>query len=231
MRTLLKRTVSFFLIPIVRWYLRKERKHAYRGTDVVVWPGVFHPGFFSSTHFLIDYLATCDLRQKTLLELGCGTGLISVWSARHGAVVTAADLSSRAVDNTIVNVKAASLPIRVFHSDLFDSLGRETYDWIVVNPPYYSRAVLSEADLAWNCGENQEYFRKLFQGLSQHVHDKSHVVMILTREGCDLAGIFRLAEEQFFYLEVIKERKALLDGRDYLFRIRRLVSAMAATPG
>ena len=229
MRRLLKRCVSFFLVPAVRFYLRKERIHTYRGSKVTVWPGVFHPGFFSSTHFLIDYLAKQDLRQKTLLELGCGTGLISVWSARHGAIVTAADLSSRAVDNTIVNVKAAALPIRVFHSDLFDSLGREAYDWIVINPPYYSRAVTNEADLAWNCGEDQEYFHKLFQGLAHHMHNATEVVMILTREGCDLAGIFRLAEEKCFYLEMIKERKALLDGRDYLFLVRRSPSAMAAS--
>jgi release factor glutamine methyltransferase len=230
MRRLIKRVISFFLVPFVRWYLRKKRTHSYRGARVIVWPGVFHPGFFSSTHFLIDHLATQDLRRQALLELGCGTGLISVWSARRGAIVTAADLSSHAVDNTIANVKSAALPIRVFHSDMFDALGREVYDWIVINPPYYSRAVTSEADLAWNCGENQEYFRKLFQSLAQHVHGKSQVVMVLTREGCDLAGIFRLAEEHSFYLEMIKERRALLDGRDYLFRIRRLLTGTATIP-
>ena len=220
MRKLLKKGISSFLVPAVRWYLRKERKHLYRGVEVRVYPGVFHPGLFSSTHFLIDYLAARDLLRKTLLELGSGTGLISIWAAAKGANATAVDLSSRAVENTWRNVNAAGFPVRVLRSDLFDSLNDEVFDWILINPPYYSRPIQSEADLAWNCGERLEYFQKLFKALGNHMHADSEVVMILTQEGCDLAGIFRLAEQNFFYLEMMKERKAWLDGKDYLFRIR-----------
>jgi release factor glutamine methyltransferase len=227
MRKLLKRGISFFLIPVVRWYLRKPRRHQYRGTDVLVLPGVFHPGLFSSTHFLVDYLATCDISHKSLLELGCGTGLISIWASAQGAMVTAVDLSRRAIDNTLRNAKAAQLSVRVLHSDLFDAVPGEVFDWIVINPPYYPRPVRNEADLAWNCGEGLEYFHKLFETLPQHLHSHTEVIMILTQEGCNLPAVYRAAEKNSFYLEMIKERNALLDGKDFLFRIRRFHGATA----
>src|SRR5688572_22573694 len=113
MRRFLKRLLSFFLVPAVRWYLRKERKHSHRGVTVKVFPGVFHPGLFSSTHFLIDFLASEDLRTKSLLELGCGSGLISIWAAKHGAQVTATDLSTKAIANVALNAQENHASIRI----------------------------------------------------------------------------------------------------------------------
>jgi release factor glutamine methyltransferase len=195
---------------------------------VRVHPGVFHPGLFSSTHYLMSFLAHHDLKAKTLLELGCGTGLISIWAAFQGAKVTATDLSGIAVANTKANVQSTGAHVQVIQSDMFDRLDSASFDWIVLNPPYYPRAVRNERDLAWHCGEKLEYFEKLFASLSHHIHDQSQVIMILTKEGCDVAGIFRMAHEFKFYLELISERKSFLDERDYLFKVMPSLSRMAA---
>jgi release factor glutamine methyltransferase len=186
---------------------------------------VFHPGLFSSTHFLIDFLDLQDLREKTLLELGCGSGLISIWAARRGAEVTATDLSIKAIENTILNAKANGVGLRIVRSDLFGNLGAEKFDWIVINPPYYAKAVRTEQDLAWHCGENHEYFEKLFSSMANHMHEDSQVIMILTKEGCDVAEILRIAEKSSFHLNLLKERNTLLDEKDYLFGVRLSLSA------
>ena len=231
MRRFLKRSLSFFLVPAVRWYLRRERKHRYKGVTVRVFPGVFHPGLFSSTHFLIDFLAKQDLSSKSVIELGCGTGLISIWASRQGANVTAADLSKRAIENTKLNAQYNKAAIRIVESDLLDRFDGERFDWIVINPPYYAKPVRTELDLAWHCGENLQYFEKLFGSLANHVHDESNVIMILTKEGCDVSGILSIAEMNSFYLQLLKERSALLDERDYLFSIRPSLSARVARQG
>ena len=224
MRRILKRVLSAFLVPATRWYLRKERTHIHKGIEVKVFPGVFHPGFFSSTHFLIKYLEQTDLTGTRLLELGSGTGLISVWACTRGASVVASDLSSRAVANTSHNVEMNAALVQVVHSDLFDKIKKQSFDWIVINPPYYARPIKNEESLAWHCGENLEYFEKLFGAIRDYLHAGTQVLMILTKEGCDRASIFRIAERHGFYFELLKERKAMLDGKDYLFRIRRSVS-------
>jgi release factor glutamine methyltransferase len=220
MRKAFKRVVSFFLIPATRWYLRKEREYAYHGVTVKVYPGVFHPGLFYSTRFLIDFLLTQPLQNKSLLELGCGTGLVSIICARMGAVVTASDLSKKAVENASSNIKTNQVSVDVVYSDIFENLDKKTFDWIVINPPYYARRPINEEELAWYCGEHYEYFRKLFEALPYHIHATTEVIMVLTL-GSGLEKIFALGQKNGFQFEKADEREALFDGKDFLFQLRK----------
>lgn len=218
MRKILKRIAGTFLVPITRWYLRKERTFTYNNTTIHVFPGVFHPGFFHSTKFVLTYLGYQSLRGKSLLELGCGSGLISVVAAKAGANVTASDLSLKALENTKFNANLNEVFIKIVYSDLFDNVDKSTFDWIVINPPYYARKPESEPDLAWYCGENFEYFHKLFASLKDYMHHTSHVIMVLTK-GAEVDAVKQIGEEHYFKLELLKENAVLFDERDYLFRV------------
>ena len=218
MRKIIKRFISFFLIPTTRWYLRKERKYTYHGTTVTVLPGVFHPGLFYSTKFLIDHLAKQELSNTSFLELGCGTGLISVIAAKAGASVTASDLNSKAIQNVELNAKQNQVVVRSIHSDLFDGIKKQTFDWIIINPPYYARRPETDEGLAWYCGENFEYFQKLFTSLGQYIDDHSRVIMVLTK-GSAVSEIERIGKGHHFDFTIIEENKVFFDEKDYLFRI------------
>ena len=113
MRKIFKRIISFFLIPLTRWYLRKERQYVYHDVRVTIFQGVFHPGLFYSTKFLIDFLLTQSIGGKSIVELGCGTGLLSIIAARNGAAVTAIDLSQRAIENITFNAKQNQVQIKI----------------------------------------------------------------------------------------------------------------------
>ena len=218
MRKYFKRFVSLFLVPFTRWYLRKERKFVYNGITIQVFPGVFHPGFFHSTKFILSYLADQPLAGKSFLELGCGSGLISTAAAMAGANVTASDLSFKALENTKYNANINQTFIKIVYSDLFDNIDKFQFDWIVINPPYYARKPESEQDLAWYCGENFEYFRKLFVSLKDYLHTQSNVIMVLTK-GADVDSIMNIAREYNFGFELIKENDVFFDEKDFLFRI------------
>ncbi|HEX6893318.1 MAG TPA: methyltransferase [Chryseolinea sp.] len=219
MRKILKRIVSPILVPFVRWYLRKERKFVYNGITTRIFPGVFHPGFFHSTKFILGYLTGRDLAGKSFLELGCGSGIVSIVAAKAGGDVTSSDLSLKALENTKYNANLNNVFLKIVYADLFDGIDKTQFDWIVINPPYYARNPESEQDLAWFCGENFEYFRKLFSSLNGYIHSDSEVIMVLTK-GADVNTIEGIAKEHNFELEVLKENPVFFDEMDFLFRIK-----------
>jgi release factor glutamine methyltransferase len=221
MRKFFKHIISFFLVPLTRWYLRKERQYTYRSITVKIFPGVFHPGLFYSTKFLADFLQTQSVQNKSLLELGCGTGLISILCARRGASVTASDINPLALENAKLNADNNNVPLTLLKSDVFDQIEQQVFDWIIVNPPYYARTVKSANELAWHCGENFEYFQKFFGSLAQFLHPDSNVIMVLTL-GSELEKIFEIGRKNSFEFELLEERTVLFDGKDFLYRIKRI---------
>jgi release factor glutamine methyltransferase len=219
MRRLFKNLAAVFLIPITRWYLRKERKYRYKNITVTVFPGVFHPGLFASTGLLMEYMDNKIVRGETLLELGSGSGLISVVAAKHNAAVTALDISHAAIANTDRNALANGVKITTVQSDLFANLEKQTFDWVIINPPYYARKPENEADYAWYCGEDFRYFKTLFAELPAFIHPGSKAIMVLT-QGCDVARITLIANAANFELMLLRQKVSVFDGSDMLYELR-----------
>src|SRR5262249_10262007 len=142
-------------------YLSKSRRYRYKGIDLTIEPGVFHPGFFYSTKYLLGHLSRFDLQSKSVLELGCGSGLIAIYAAQQGAVVTASDINKTAVRALDRNARRNKADVSVIHSDLFKNIPPSPFDFIVINPPYYKGQPKTEGQHAWYGGENCEYFSEL----------------------------------------------------------------------
>lgn len=130
--------------PILKWffqrYYSKPRKYRYQNIEVIVYPEVFPPHFTISTKLLIDYINSIDLKGKKVLELGCGSGIISLLAASKGALVTASDINRTALKALEKASLKNALPIHVINSNLFDKLQEKQFDYIIINPPYYPKA-------------------------------------------------------------------------------------------
>jgi|SRR5688572_26685431 len=204
----------------VQWYLSKPRNFKYQDINITVDPGVFHPGFFFSTRFILKFLATQNLLHQNFLEVGSGSGLISVFASKKGAFVTAIDINSKAVLNTLKNGKKNNAAIDVRESDLFSNVPPIRFDWIVINPPYYPVNPKNEAEFAWNCGLNHQYFEGLFSNLQYFTTENSHTLIVLS-DVCDLSRIFEIAKSYHFYFEKITQKRVWADGWNYLFWVKR----------
>ena len=147
--------------------------------------------------------------------------MLSVVCACRGATVTASDLNPRAIENTLINASYHAIKINVLQSDVFNNIPLQAFDCIIINPPYYARNPNNNEELAWYCGENFEYFQKLFNGLSSYIHETSLVIMVLTL-GCELDKIFEIAKRKGFLFELLEERNVLFDGKDFLYRINKI---------
>src|SRR3954466_12360537 len=134
----MNRLLQRILLPLpflVQWYLSRKRKYKSHGLTIDVLPGVFHPGFFFSSEMMMQYLSRHSFQRKTVLEVGAGTGIISLYIAKQGGYVTATDISPQAIQNIRLNAATNKLFLTIVKTDLFEHIDRR-FDWIVVNPPY-----------------------------------------------------------------------------------------------
>src|SRR5689334_6475923 len=111
MRTILKQITHPFLKLGLKWYYRKPRNFSYGGITVKVHPEVFPPHLTLSTKILLDFIKPKELTGKTFLELGCGSGIISLLASRKGANVTATDINKTALSFLETNAAANQLSL------------------------------------------------------------------------------------------------------------------------
>jgi release factor glutamine methyltransferase len=212
-----KKLAFRILHPLSETYLSKERDYKYRNINIKVFPGVFHPGFFFSTKILLKYLEQIDLNQKYVLELGAGSGLISVYSSKKGAYVTASDISLTAVYNIEKNSKMNDASVEVVHSDLFDETPQKRYDYIIINPPYYKKTPTSEKEFAWFGGDDFQYFRKLFSQLGNFIFENTNVIMVLS-DDTEIDMIKSIAQDSRFIMKEVF-RKKMWGEEHFIFNI------------
>jgi len=137
MRRITRYLANIFYKPLLVKWLSKERNYSYHNVHLKIHPQVFHPGFFFSTKILLQCLAEMSLQGKKLLELGAGSGLISITAAKQGAIVTATDINPIATDYLERNSRSNNVNLTIITSNLFTMIPQQVFDIIVINPPYY----------------------------------------------------------------------------------------------
>ena len=102
--------------------------------------------------------------------------------------------------------------------NLFTDIPTQQFDWIVINPPYYPRNPANESEHAWFCGEDFQYFQKLFSQLGNFISADNQVIMILS-EDCQLAHIQALAGERNITMSQIL-RKRVWGEENFIFQLK-----------
>jgi 16S rRNA G1207 methylase RsmC len=77
---------------------------------------------------------------ESILDLGCGTGLLALAAARRGGEVTAVDADSRAVESTRRTLAANGAAGDVLISDVAQAVLERRFDVVLCNPPFHQGA-------------------------------------------------------------------------------------------
>ncbi|MEM6732263.1 MAG: methyltransferase [Myxococcota bacterium] len=107
------------------------------GVPLVIHPRVYRAEGASTTATLLEAIG--EPHGATVLDMGCGTGVLGVIAALRGAErVVLADMSPDAVTNARANVALHGLEERceVVESDLFERLGNQCFDLVIFNMPF-----------------------------------------------------------------------------------------------
>ncbi len=184
--------------------------------------GVFHPGLFFSSGVLATEIDRRRPSGRSVLDVGCGSGLLSLAAARAGALVTAVDINIEAVRTTASNASANGLHVEVLQSDLFAALGDRRFDLVVVNPPYFAKDPVDDAERAWFAGADLGYFDRFFAGLGDHLERGPGLgtTLMVLGEGCDTETINAAASRRGFTGRVVVRQRQWL-GFQEVWEIRR----------
>lgn len=172
---------------------------------------------------MLRYLDTIALENINVLELGAGTGLLSIYCYKRNSNVVATDINPIALKNIEENCKLNNAQIRIVKSDLFECVAPSDFDLILINPPYYPKKIRTENDLAWYCGENFEYFSKLFNQLASSISPRQQILMILS-EDCDLKKIIELGNQSNLKLLQVSMMKNVVET-NYIFSIQKPIQS------
>ena len=128
------RSFSPLLQRLYKIYASFRHRYRFREVRVTVEKGVFDPLLFNSTVNLIDYIESLELENVRFLELGCGSGMASVYFSKKGWQCTAVDISSKAVESAKANTENNNTEVRVLQGDLYTGLREEEFDIVFITP-------------------------------------------------------------------------------------------------
>ncbi len=147
-------------------YLKKVRLHdepyfaEIAEHKIIIYPNVMSPKYDRSAQMMISMMP--NQKGKTILEIGSGTGILSLSALSQGANnVFAVDINSHAVKNTEKNLTMYKNK-KVLHSDLFESV-TGTFDTIIFNAPFHG----NKADDVLELGTSDFNYETLTRFMSE----------------------------------------------------------------
>jgi release factor glutamine methyltransferase len=173
-------------------------------------PDVYSP---AEDSFLLARNATAC--RGRILEIGCGTGIVSLHCARANAsnIVEGVDISNAAVVLANKNAKQNKIAnARFYESDFFsniDTKANEKYDWILFNAPYLPTSeyekVKGKINFAFDGGENGRDVIEKFIGLAPSHLKKGGSVLLIASSLSGIDEICKCFSEKGFNTEIIDE--------------------------
>lgn len=160
-------------------------KKNFYGRDFYLEEGVLIPRF--ETEILIENILNLGVDFKNVLDIGCGSGIISITLALEmpKSNVLGVDVSKVALDVSNRNkeiLKARNCEFK--ESNLYSSVKGKKFDLIVSNPPYINKEdmkllderVKKEPELALYGGEDGlEFYRAIIEKSHEHLNENGYI--------------------------------------------------------
>ena len=195
---------------------------------LAIYPSVFHPKLFLTSEFFARFLATMDLEDKDVADVGTGSGILALAAARAGAKVVALDINPIAVNAAADNARANGLGDRVtaLRSDLMSALAPgPQFDVIISNPPFFSGEPRDIADRAWVAGPGYRDIISLFEQAHQRLKPSGTMYVLLSSDS-DLYFLGQLIAKAGFRARIATAFSIVIKSMD-IYELTPLESGAA----
>ena len=163
------------------------------------------------TFLIMDHV----IPGTNVLEVGCGTGIISIYCCKLGRKVTCCDVSRDARNCCERNAIRNHVEFEIVDSQLFNRIeGR--FDTIIFNPPYLPTEDRYEEAGQWNGGsEGFDVIRPFLKDASNHLEEHGSIYIILS----SLTDVNSLIAEFHQYTFLEKARQSFFFETIYLYQL------------
>ena len=162
--------------------------------DIDLLPEVYSPS--DDSFILLEILELSP--GETFLEMGSGSGLVSVHAAKAGARVVAADINPNAVACTRRNASRNDVGVEAIESDLFEKIPG-VFDVIAFNPPYLPQEATSTSwmERSWSGGgEGSVVAVRFMEQAWMHLAPRGRIFTILSSLG-GVTSVLKAAKERY----------------------------------
>jgi len=103
--------------------------------DIIIEPKMsFGTGHHATTHMMIQFILKNEWKGKSVLDMGCGTGVLAILCSQKGAnPVEAIDIDNWCYLNTLENIERNNVPEISVKEGGAELLGEKKYDVIIAN--------------------------------------------------------------------------------------------------
>lgn len=207
-----------FLVYYKFYLERRNREVTYEkldGFQFTVLPTVFNPTEYISSEIFISFIKKLgDMTGKQVLDMGCGTGIMSVYAASKGALCLAVDSNHMAVKATVINARQNGCldKIETIESNLFQKLSHfnRTFDIMFFNPPYFKGIPHGQFERAFKGGENYEVIREFIEGSKAYLNPDGVIYFIVSSD-MDINELEQMFREQDFEFIIVEKIEKLLE--------------------
>lgn len=122
--------------------------------DIIIDPKMsFGTGHHDTTWLMSRELFTLDLKNKPILDMGCGTGVLAIIAKKLGAnPVSGIDIDEWSIENSIENAQVNHCPEIHFEKGNASLLNNKKYDIILAN--INRNVLLNDLETYYNCLNN-----------------------------------------------------------------------------
>lgn len=180
------------------------------GLDIEVHEGVFSPKHFSGWRVFTPNIPFSI--GDNILEIGCGHGAVSVYLAKHGAIVKSVDINSKAIENTKANAKRNNVTLDVRLSDVYSAIKlQETFDIICWNMPFIPESNEYQYESMLERGLFDPGYRltdRLLKETPKYLKPKGKL-LIGSGDFADLKRFHELAQQYEYNVKLIVSKDAM----------------------